>query len=106
MKNPLERLRSDLQNPRNSQGMRQACVVDYKALVELLDGYERFDSDARSAQDIYAPLERRLHDAITAMYHNQRKNGERTLTIIMQTLADLMTENQNRQERLAYRSTY
>ena len=93
--NFLERVKRDLED---SHGAREKVLINYQALRELVDHFERLDSYARAIHpdqkkrrtDMYKYIEHELAMVIEAMYHQQGRDAETTLMTIMETLLPLM----------------
>lgn len=90
--NFLERIKEELDNPRNRAGMRDQAAVSTRALRELIHHFEQLDSEARAEHNSRAgaPLEQQLSEVIKAVYHKQGRNSGITLLIIMDTLIPLI----------------
>jgi len=90
--NFLERIKKDINDPRNRQGMRERVVVDARSLRELLEHFETMDTAERALHKDARRLEieHQLHNLIEAAYHQQGKDAETTLMLIMETLLPLM----------------
>ena len=73
-----------------SYGNREQVTVDRKALLDLIEHFERLDSADRAQADT-RDLNENLHYAIEAVYKNS-KCTETTLLIVMQTLEPLIKE--------------
>ena len=71
-------------------GNREQVTVDRKALLDLIEHFERLDSADRAQVDT-RDLNENLHYAIEAVYKNN-KCTETTLLIVMQTLEPLIKE--------------
>ena len=96
--NFYQKIKNDFNNKRNHHGLRNRCLVDTKALYELLDDYERMDSLLRAqADDPYLSLSHRLHNFLQAMYH-KNPDSERLMLEIMSTLKPLIEERLKRKE--------
>lgn len=94
--NFLQRIKAQLYDPRQGRvGMGQQVRVDSIALSELIDNFESLDSQFRASFK-HHDLRAHLRDAITAMYHNQGRNSELTLLVIMETLTPLIEANEKR----------
>ena len=92
----LSCLKKDLNDVRKRRGYQpEEVLVRAGCLRQMIEAFERLDSDARSAHNFHiAPLDQRLFEAVTAMYHQQRKDSDDTIAIIMQTLLPLIEEKQ------------
>ena len=92
--NYLARVKYDLeQRPINRSG-KPEMIVDAYALKQLVESYEKMDSEFRSlhGHKSFAPIEKRLHDDLTAMYLAYGKQTDACIRIIMQTLLPLIEE--------------
>ena len=93
--NFLERVKRDLQD---NQGTRGKVFINYQALCKLVYDFERLDSYVRATHpdqkkrrtDMYQCIEVELARVIEAMYHQQGRDSEATLMVIMETLLPLM----------------
>lgn len=90
--NFLERIKEELDSPRNRAGMRDQVAVNTRALRELIHHFERLDSEARAEHNSRAgaPLEQQLSEIIKAVYHKHDRNSDTTLLVIMDTLTPLI----------------
>src|SRR5574343_1220361 len=102
----LDHLKRDLGDPRNRVD-RDTWAVQGRSLHELIDAFEKLDSDARSrylSADPGAPLEHRVHASVTALYYATEKDADLTMLVIMETLLPLMQErNRARVRQPGYR---
>lgn len=100
--NFLQRIKADLNEPRNRQGMRDKVIVDARSLRKLLEHFETMDTTERALHPESRKLEinHQLHNLIEAAYHRQGKNAETTLMLIMDTLRPLMEERYKEQEAI------
>ena len=66
--NFLERIKTDMNEPRNRHGMREKAVVDARALRELLEHFETMDTTERALhpESRKQEIERQLHHLIEA----------------------------------------
>jgi CelD/BcsL family acetyltransferase involved in cellulose biosynthesis len=99
--NYLERIKADLNDPRNCRGMREKVLVDARSLHELLANHEVMDATERALHPESRRLEvnHQLHNLITASYLQQGKNAETTMMRIMDTLRPLMEKKYKEQEK-------
>lgn len=75
-------------------------VVDRRHLMELIEHFERIDSELRSRHNEgQVHFNQHLAEAITAAWHRSNKDGEGTLLVIMDTLRPLMLEERKVKER-------
>lgn len=86
------------------RGTRGKAIVDRQALRELIEHFERLDSHARAMHAHDNSTRHKdsayvLSTAIEAMYHQQGKNAETTLLVIMETLMPLMQQRQKESEK-------
>lgn len=102
--NFLERIKEELNGPRNRQGTRDKVVVDARSLRELLDHFETMDTAERALhlEGRALEIEHQLHNLIVAAYHQQGKDAETTLMLIMGTLQPLM-ESRRKEREAIYR---
>jgi aspartate carbamoyltransferase catalytic subunit len=100
--NFIERIKADLNEPKNRQGMREKVVVNAHALRKLLEHFETMDTAERALHPESRALEvnHQLHNLIEAAYHQQGKNAETTLMLVMSTLLPLMKERHKEQEAI------
>jgi hypothetical protein len=92
--NFLEEIKSSLTNDEKRRGLRQQVTVNSRALLELIQDYERLDSYMRCVyedKDNFVPLETRLHNVVTAMYHG-RSSEDSLLLFVVNVLAPLIKE--------------
>lgn len=102
----LDKIKSDIKDPRNQRGSRYQVLVDIHSLYELVEAFERCDSGLKALTSTGVDLEEMLHYAITALYHRDN-DSDKTLMIIMQTLLPLMRERQSNvtKSSLLYKNT-
>jgi len=89
--NFLQRIKSQINDPRQIQGSHQFTRVDYSALAELVDHFESVDAQFRALHD-ERDTRQNLRNAITAMFHEKGRNSEEVLVLIMDTLQPLIEE--------------
>ena len=97
----LTRIKEQMTDPRlgNRHG-KDRVLVTSRDLLELIDHFERIDSEMRSLSHSPSTHET-LARAIEAEFHNNGKDGEVSLLVIMGTLKPLIEERhiQKRIER-------
>jgi len=91
----LDRVKRDMNDPRKNRPMGRGsdCLVDYRALTELIDNFERLESQLRINNDHHEQPVTRLHNAIVAAYHDQGKSNEMMMLDVVTTLQQLMNDN-------------
>ena len=89
---PILRLKQQIEELRG----RRSINVDVRVLYDLVDDYEKMDSELRIRHNerISRPMARLLWDAIVAAYHNNNKSSEKVLKDVMECLTMLNKENQ------------
>jgi len=104
--NYLQRLKNELNDPRNCGGQREKVLISTKALRELLYHFESLDSYERAThkEARRRHISEQLHSTICACYQQQGKNAETTLMVIMDTLRPLMEERQKEKEVIRFTS--
>jgi len=90
--NFLKSIKSQIYDPRmGNHSHKERVLVNTRDLRELIDNFEKLDTDARSAHE-GQPLNQRLAHTLEAVFHQNEKDGEITLLIIMETLRPLIEE--------------
>ena len=102
--NFLQRLKEELNDPKNCMGQREKVLVSTKALRELLYHFETLDSYERAThkETRKQHINEQLRHTICASYHQQGKNTETTLMLIMDTLRPLMEERHKEKEMVRF----
>jgi hypothetical protein len=93
----LRRIKEDLNNWDIQRGRGECVYIRRNDLMELIDQYERMESRERIIHERgFCSVEPMLADAINAIYHEQGRNAETTLLLIMETLKPLIEERYKR----------
>ena len=86
----LKRIKNQMNDPRTGNYRhKERVLINGCDLRELVDNFERLDSDMRSAHPTPS-INERLSNAIEAIFHQNKKDGEITLLVIMETLKPLV----------------
>lgn len=95
----IKRIKDDLFN--TQKGIREKVYVNRKDLDELVHHFQQLDSEARanhSRKDIdQIGVWENLHLAIVSAFHKS-KNSVRILIVLMDTLQELIKENEKENE--------
>ena len=102
--NFLDQVKHDIEmaiDPRRSRMLanstgQAAGAISLRALVEVINAYERLDAEMRSLHNAPIQLGERLHNNIIALYHESGKNYERVFLVIMATLLPLLEDKEKR----------
>lgn len=87
----LERIKKGMADPRNNYGgFNRKVSINYSDLCELINHFERLDSEQRafhidSSDDFY----RLIRSNITAAYHHSRKDSVAVMTLAMEIVTEL-----------------
>lgn len=88
----LTRLKEQMSDPRLGNRLgREEVRVSSRALLQLIEAFERLDSEARANHPSPTSHERLARD-IEAEFHANGKDGEITLLVIMDTLRPLIEQ--------------
>ena len=79
----LKRIKGNLNDHR--RGSRESVTVDRRSLIELVEHFERLDSEGRAFHDS-GSVRQNLHHAIEAMFYAQAKDSEFILLVVVETL--------------------
>ena len=103
--NFLERIESDLRDPRKQYGRgSKVATVDARSLEELLHHFRRLDSEARceaAAQETDSPFHH-LHFAVEASFVKSKGDSARVLGCVMDALHPLIDRELRDRPRRQY----
>ncbi len=93
----LKRVKNDIYNEQKRMGLRNQCLVDAGALLELIDSYERLDSYIRAVKNNPANLRCKLQEVLCAMYC-ENHDSERLMLLIMEILKPMVERRVKEQD--------
>ena len=98
----LNTIKNTLHDERHHRGSQGHTLVPTRAFIELVEHFERLDSEHRSiSTQVCEPLEHRLHTILEALY-KEGMCGEQLMLIIMDTLKPLIKDRQKMDRAKAY----
>jgi len=92
--NYLKTIKEQLINVEKTRGMRGKVAIDGRALMLLIEDYERMESIERLEHNKVNSDRVRfaMHEAIEAVYRDQHESSDLAMTIIMDCLRPLIEE--------------
>ena len=86
----IQRIKNNMTDPRNTQGLRSKVTVDLRDLSELIHRFETLDSERRAfhihdPDDLYAAIK----SNITAAYNRSGNDAVSVMTLAMEVVTDL-----------------
>jgi len=101
----IQRIKTDLNSRERRMGMRKECVVNTKALREVINDYDRMDSRLRAMHLSEAPctaLPQLLYAVLLAMYMRDKKSSDDIMRSVVAHLSDIIKEDDKYQESRKY----
>ena len=87
--NFLQVIKRDMYDEKSRRGFQNKCIVDTRALCDLIDNFERLDSFVRSQNDMHTELEQKLSNVLQAFYC-ENHDSERLMLLIMKILGPMI----------------